>query len=63
MGRMLLSYVVSVVAGILPMLTQELRGLLETFARQFYAKAKKTENPWDDMLAGFIMAILGLKTN
>lgn len=62
MNKMLLTYGLNIISSMLPMLSGELRSLLETMARQFYRKAQETENPWDDILAGFLMAMLGLKT-
>jgi len=62
MNEMILNYAVGIVGSMMPMLSGELRSLLETMARQFYRKAQETDNPWDDLLAGFLMAMLNLKT-
>lgn len=36
----------------------ELRKMLEEWILEFEAKAKETDNPWDDMLAAVLKAII-----
>lgn len=62
---MSLTWIIELVAKILglilPVVTPELRRLLEKFLLDFYAKAKETPNPWDDFLAKFLLRILGIE--
>jgi len=41
-------------------ITPQLRGTLVEFANDFKARAAKTSNPWDDVLAAVICALLGV---
>ena len=52
--------IIKIFSLILPVVTPELRKMLEKFLLEFYAKAKETPNPWDDFLAKFLLRILGI---
>lgn len=47
-------------AMVLAAISGPLRQDLIKFAEEFRAKAKKTENPWDDFLADIICWLLGM---
>lgn len=42
------------------MATPEIAAELKRFARDFREKAKKTENPWDDVAADLLCFVLGV---
>lgn len=50
-----------VVPNIIKRITPEVRGLLEKMIEDLKVKARKTDNPVDDMLVGLLAAILGLR--
>jgi len=55
-----------ILLSILPMLVDALspalRAMLGGFAIEFHKKAKSTSNPFDDMGAALILAVLGMET-
>jgi len=50
-----------VLVPIVAIITDALREELETWVRQFHAKALLTENPWDDFLAEVLAKALGIR--
>ena len=46
---------------VLGAMTPQLRKTLEAFAKDFREQARKTPNPWDDLLADVICSLLGVK--
>lgn len=50
-----------VVPNLIKRLTPEVRGLLEKVIEDLKAKARKTDNPIDDMLVGLLAAMLGFR--
>ena len=57
----IIDLVIKILSLILPVVTPELRRMLEKFLKDFYEKAKETPNPWDDFLAKFLLRILGIE--
>ena len=54
----LIEIIIKALSALLPIITPELRALLEKFLLDFYKKAQETPNPWDNFLAGFLLRIL-----
>lgn len=53
---------VGIGSRLLVAITPTLRGMLTEFAQDFYKRAKETPNPFDDIVAGLLMVLLGLHT-
>lgn len=51
-----------ILATLLGAITPALLDMAKTFALDFYKRAKETDNPFDDILAGFVCALLGVPT-
>lgn len=55
-----LDIAIRVLKPLLKLLSAEVRTLLTDLVTKFYAKAKTTDNPWDDFVAGLLMELLGI---
>jgi hypothetical protein len=55
--------IITVLPIIIEKMSPVLREMLEEFATKFYQKSKTTDNPFDDMLAAAILAILEIPTS
>jgi len=55
----------NVLLKLLPMIVGQLspaiKELVENLIRQWYAKALKTDNPWDDLAAEFFATLMGIE--
>ena len=58
MNNILLKVFLPLIPAILAAATPVLRNMIQEFALAFYKKAKETENPYDDFLAGIVLALL-----
>ncbi len=54
----IVNLLVSLLGPIVGLLTPQLRGLIESTLKDWYAKAKETESPFDDVLVRIIAALL-----
>ena len=54
---MALKLLIPMLKVVTPVLVQELKSGIQ----QFYLKALETDNPWDDLLAEFLMEILSVE--
>ncbi len=55
-----LSVIAKFLGLVLPLVTPELRKMLEEFIIKFHEKSLETDNPWDDMLSGFLMKLFAI---
>ena len=51
-----------IIGQLMALLTPALREMLLQFANDFYAKAKTTPNPVDDIVAALLLGILNIPT-
>jgi len=56
------TWVFPILLKLMDLLTPHLKGLLGDFALKFYHEAKETENPFDDIAAGLLLALLSIPT-
>ena len=56
------NWVIPLVIKLMGLLTPQLKILLSDFAISFYQKARETENPFDDIAAGLLLALLSIPT-
>jgi hypothetical protein len=62
MKSWIVSLLISALQELLMKVTPELLDYAREGAKKFYLKAKRTESPWDDMVAGLALVILGVNT-
>lgn len=59
------SWIVSLLAALLkpiiPILSEQVRKMLQDWLYKFYDHAKETDNPWDDFVAELLLKILGFE--
>ena len=51
---------IKLIGVILPVITPEIRQLIGDAIKSLYAKAKMTDNPWDDFLVKLIADLLAI---
>lgn len=56
------TWIFPILLKIMDLLTPQLKLLLKDFALNFYQRAKETDNPFDDIVAGLLMALLSIPT-
>ena len=56
------TWIFPILVKLMDLLTPQLKILLSDFALQFYQRAKATENPFDDIAAGLLLALLSIPT-
>ena len=56
------AWLIPIIGQLLKVLTPTLSTLLRDFALQFYARARETSNPFDDVAASLLLGILGINT-
>jgi hypothetical protein len=52
---------VRILGALLPLLSDEIRELVEESVLKLYEKAQATPNPWDDFMVGVLAKMLGIK--
>lgn len=57
-----LAMVVPVLTAVLSVVTPDLRNKLHAFAIDWHLSSKQTDNPYDDIAAAFLLAMLDLPT-
>lgn len=55
-------WVFPILVKLMGLLTPHLKSLLGNFALDFYHKAKETDNPFDDIGAALLLALLSIPT-
>lgn len=56
----IINILIKILATLFPQISQELRISLERFLLDFYSNALRTDNPWDDFLARFLLRIFSI---
>ena len=56
------TWVFPILLKLMGLLTPQLRLLLKDFALGFYERAKETDNPFDDVAASLLLALLSIPT-
>ena len=60
MDRIKLMMLNLLLGTVIPALTPALKDVLKEYALIFYAKAKETANPFDDILARFFLEVMDI---
>jgi len=50
----ILDIVIKVVRGFVPIMTEELKEIIQNWVVDFREKSRQTTNPWDDFIADFL---------
>lgn len=61
MSEWLVKAIAAALGLIVEKISDEMRDYLRRAVLDFQAKAKTTDNPWDDLLANVLVAIVGAK--
>ena len=61
-GDVMPTWLIPIILKLMALLTPQLKNMLGAFAITFYKSAKETENPFDDIAAGLILALLSIPT-
>lgn len=56
--KLILEIIKKLLSALLPVMSEEIRKLLIAMLQDLYAKAKETENPWDDFVVKLICDLL-----
>lgn len=56
----IINILIKILATLFPQISDELRTSLERFLLDFYSNALRTDNPWDDFLARFLLRIFSI---
>jgi len=57
------SLIMRLILMVVSIMTPALREALCTFAKEFKTKATETDNPWDDVVADLLLAVLQCPEN
>ena len=57
---LIVGLVLKLVTPIMSVVTPTLRHELQDWLVEYYKRAEETSNPWDDILAGFLLDVLGI---
>ena len=55
-------WLVPIVIQLLKLVSPSIAGMLREFAVDFYFRARETLNPFDDVLAGALLGLVGIET-
>jgi len=62
MNDIILQILSPLITQFLASISPSIRTALKSFAKELWERAQETNNPWDNVLAALLYAILGIET-